>query len=421
MPVDRIHESETPMSDSRERPLVLPARKGRRQGSVLIDQVADWLMERALGTTEQTALLAGCCDRLFAAGIPISRVHIAYRTLHPVMQAMGLRWRHGEGIETLGFRHDEGPEEFQRSPHFFMIRSGISLLRRRLTGPEAETDFDMLVELQAEGYTDYLAFVEAFDDQVDDGIIGSWVSSRPDGFNETDIGSLLRIQQRLAVAFKAAIREQITRNIVDTYLGPEAGRQVLSGQIQRGDHESIHAVIWYGDLRDSTHMSETLSPDAYLAMLNSYFDCTAGSVIAEGGEVLLLLGDAVLAIFRTGEDAAAQAAARALAAAQRAQAAIADLNRRREEAGEAALACGIGLHVGEVMFGNIGVPERLQFTVIGPAVNEVARLEDLAKELGRPVLASRAFVALCGGDWQSLGRFPRPGVPQPIEVLAPKA
>ena len=408
------------MNDSLERPVSREAREEQRQGSVLIDKLADWLMQRALGECDLATLLQGCCERLHAAGVPVSRVHIAYRTLHPVMQAMGLRWRRGQGIETLAFRHADAPDEFRRSPQYAMIQSGVDLMRRRLVGPEAETDFEMLAQLKAEGYTDYLGFVQAFDTQAREGIIGSWVSSRPEGFSETDVAALLRIQQRLAVAFKVMIREQITFNVVDTYLGPAAGRQVLSGQIQRGDHESFHAVIWYGDLRHSTHMSETLSPDAYLAVLNAYFDCTAGAVIAEGGEVLLLLGDAVLAIFRIRDGNTGAAAERAFAATVRAQETMADLNRSRQSTGAVPLAFGVGLHVGEVMFGNIGVPERLQFTVIGSAVNEVARLEGLTKELDRPVLASRAFVALCGGEWQPLGHFPRPGVPEPLEVLAPK-
>lgn len=395
--------------------------EGRRQESVLIDQVADWLIRRALGESDVGMLLAGCCNRLFAAGVPIRRVHIAFRTLHPLLWAMGLRWERGKNIESMGFRHDESPEQWQRTPHFFMMQSGVRLLRRRLSGLEAQLDFDILHELQAQGYTDYLAFVEAFDDRGEDGVIGSWATDRSTGFSDNELRSLVRIQQRLAVAFKVAIREQIARNMVDTYLGPEAGRQVLSGQIQRGDHESIHAVIWYSDLRHSTHMSETLSPDAYLAMLNAYFDCTAGAVLEEGGEVLLLLGDAVLAIFRTGMQGteAATAAARAMAAAKEAERRMAELNAARTARREPALDFGVGLHVGEVMYGNIGVPERLQFTVIGSAVNEVARLEGLTKELGRPLLVSRAFADLLPGDWSSLGSYARSGVPDPLEVLAP--
>jgi len=394
---------------------------GRRQDSVLVDQVADWLIRRALGESDLSTLMAGCCDRLYAAGIPIRRAHTAFRTLHPLLWAMGLRWERGEGVESLGFRHDESPELWQRTPHYFMMQSGIQSLRRRLVGPEALLDFDLLRELQVQGYTDYFAFVEAFDDAGQDGVVGSWATDRPSGFSDGDLRALARIQQRLAVAFKVAIREQIARNVVDAYLGPEAGRQVLNGYIQRGDHESIHAVIWYGDLRHSTHLSETISPAAYLGMLNSYFDCTAGAVLEEGGEVLLLLGDAVLAIFRTGgqDGDARSAAARALAAAEEAERRMRALNAGRAQRDEPVLEFGVGLHVGDVMYGNIGVPERLQFTVIGSAVNEVARLEGLTKELDRPLLVSRAFADLCPRPWSSLGSYPRPGVPEPLEVLAP--
>ena len=413
------------MSTSQKDNRDIAALENAAPGSYLIDQVAEWLMEQALGKSDLRSLLAGCCERLHAAGIPLRRCHTSFRTLHPVIQAMGLTWNRGSGVEILGYRHENANQTFQKSPHFYMLQNGVPLLRRRLTGSEAQPDFDVLRDLQSEGMTDYLAYLIAFDVDAGaesrDGMIGSWACDREGGFSDNDIQALIRIQRRLAVAYKVMTREQITHNIVDTYLGPEAGRKVLAGQIQRGDYESIDAVIWYSDLRDSTHMSETMSPDAYLAVLNDYFECTAGAVIEAGGEVLLLLGDAVLAIFRTNRDGAhpSEAANRALSAAHDAARRLDKLNLERRGAGTFSLAFGAVLHVGEVMYGNIGVSDRLQFTVTGPAVNEVARLENLTKELDRTLLVSRAFADLVKQDWQSLGKFERQGVPKPLEVLAP--
>ena len=393
---------------------------GEARGAVLIDQVADWLMDRALDRTEMEALIAGCCQRLHGAGVSLVRAHVAFRTLHPVLQARGFTWHRGGGVETTGFRHDVDTGLFARSPHHHMLESGVSLFRRRLTGDEALLDFDVLSDLKDAGGTDYLAYIVAFETGSGDGIIGSWASDRPGGFSDGDIRALLRIQRRLAVAYKVAIKERIAQDVLAAYLGPEAGARVLSGQIRLGDHERIHAVIWLSDLRRSTALAAALPTEDYLAALNGYFDCTAGAVLEAGGEVLLLLGDAVLAIFRT-DQGAGDAAERALAAAAAAEARLRALNAERAGRGEAALAFGIGLHVGDVVYGNIGVAERLQFTVTGAAVNEVARLEALTKELERPVLASGAFAELVKRAWEQLGRHQGRGLPTPIEVLAPPA
>ncbi len=408
---------------ARERQFQTPVTRDEALDDVLIDEVAEWLMSRALGRAEAETLLAECGERLRAAGVPVARAQIAFPTLHPVLRAMSFTWTAGGEAVPLGIEHEGGVERLRATPQFHMIRTKLPHLRRRLVGPEAQHDFPILGELAAEGYTDYLAFAVAFDETFEDGVIGSWASDRPDGFSDRHLRALLRIQRRLAVAFKLVIKQQITENVLHTYLGREAGGRVLAGHIRRGDHVEIPAVVWFGDLRNSTRMSETMAVEDYLAMLNDYFECAAGAVRAEDGEVLLLLGDAVLAIFRFDEALgdADRAAARALRAARDALARLDRLNRERAAAGRELLAQGIALHVGRVMYGNIGVPERLQFTVIGPAVNEVARLEALTKSLGRTILASRAFADLAPGAWHSLGRPDQPGVPNPLEVLSPDA
>ena len=391
-------------------------------GDSLIDTVADWLMTQALvPDAGLDALVSGCCTRLAAAGIPLWRGHVTFRTLHPLFEAMAHTWHRDTGIKTVGFQHStvKVSDAFRQSPHYYMIENRIPYLRRRLTGEEAVLDFPILEEFRDEGAIDYLAYVVAFNEAGTDGITGSWTTDRPSGFSERDIRSLMRIQSRLAVACKVIIKEQIAENIVTTYLGRNTGRRVLAGQIKRGDRESIHAVVWYSDLRGSTQLADLLEPDAYLAALNAYFECTAGEVMEAGGEVLLLIGDAVLAIFPIGDSGASEpeACEAALGAARQAQTRLDRANKARR--GVSALDFGVGLHVGDVMYGNIGVPERLQFTVVGPVANEVARLQGLTKSLDRRVLVSGAFAKNLPLEWVSMGAHELRGVSAPLEVFAP--
>jgi adenylate cyclase len=399
--------------------------------SKLVDNVADWLMSQALGDGEIQAIFQGCCRRLVAAGLPLSRALITFRTLHPLYASVSLVWRRAEdevSVEEMVHERAFTNEQFYRSPMFHMLKTQIPYLRRRLTGPEAVLDFPVLEELHDAGGTDYLGYLVAFavDDDPgphEDGVAGSWTTDRPAGFSDRDLRDLARVQRRLAVACKVQLKREIAQNVLTTYLGADAGRQVLQGQIKRGDGRRIYAAIWYSDLRDSTTLADTLAPEAYLELLNSYFECTAGAVLARGGEVLRFIGDAVLAIFpiADGADAAACAACPALSAMAEARERLEQVNAARTATGLQPIAFGLGLHVGEVMFGNIGVPERLEFSVIGPAANEVARLEELTKRLGRVVLVSGAFAALLPLGWEALGVHRVPGVGEPMTVHAPPA
>jgi adenylate cyclase len=396
-----------------------PPRTARTGG--LIDATADWLMDQALGDTGMEPLIQGCCERLRAAGLPLFRVMIGYHTLHPLFTGVSHIWRRDAPMITE--HHDERQPEaaaaFDRGPHGTMLRSGVSYLRRRLVGPDAVLDFPVLAELRAHGASDYLGFVGPFVDQGADGILGSWSTDRGSGFSDEDIRTLLRIQRRLAVACKMTIKDQLTRDLLEAYLGREASQAVLSGRIQRGDGETLQTVLWYSDLRNSTRLSEAMPVDAFFALLNRYFECSAGAVLAEGGRVVLFIGDAVLGIFPIEQSAHEQdACTAAIAAAHRARRALERFNAERAATGLEPLALGIGLHVGSVKYGNIGVPERLQFDVIGPAVNEVVRLQDLTKTLGRQVLVSGAFAGCLPLGWEALGRYELRGLGSPREVYA---
>ena len=232
----------------------------------------------------------------------------------------------------------------------------------------------------------------------------------PVGFSERDVQALTRIQTRLAVTCKMTIKEQLARNVLSAYLGPGAGRQVLNGRIKRGDGEQIHAVIWFSDLRKSTELAESMPLDAFLGVLNDFFEAVAGSVLDHGGEVLRFIGDAALAIFPITDipqdcdppscPCTPGACEQALAAARDAVARMKALNARREDSGQDALGFGIALHVGDVMFGNIGTPGRVEFSVTGPAANMAARIESMCKTLGRPLVV---FRCLCRHPPRALG------------------
>ena len=400
-----------------------PKRAAAARDASLIDGVADWLMGQALAETEFEPLFEGCCERLLAAGVPLWRAHVTFRMLHPLYEAMGLTWWRGEGVESARYPHRlvaEFPEAFKANPLYHLIQTRLPLLRRRLTGREALFDFPILAEFRDRGASDYLAYLISFGAGAHDGMVGSWATERRGGFTEGHLRALQRVQQRLGVACKMWLRGEIAKSVVATYLGPDAGLRVLDGQIRRGDGETVHAAIWYSDLRNSTPLADRLPRDAFIQALNDYFECAGGAVLRHDGQILNFIGDAVLAIFPTGKGVGARRACRrALAAGKDAQAALVTVNRRRAELGQDQLSFGLALHMGDVLLGNIGVPERISHSVIGATVNEVARLEALTKKLKRPVVASGSFAAQAPGAWDDLGQHRLRGVKAPLQVFAP--
>jgi adenylate cyclase len=390
-------------------------------GSDLIGTVEDWLMAQTLAEPDLQTMFEGCCARLHAAGIPIARAYIACRILHPLFSVLALIWRPKTGIETQELPRSRDIRGWQDSPFSLLTKNNVPSIRRRLAGPEAVVDFPVLAELRDEGITDYYGYVMSFTGapatpRAASGMVGSWATDRASGFSDGDISALLRIQKNLGIAAKVRIKDLISRNVVSTYLGPNAGLRVLSGAIARGDGEAIHAAVWFSDLRNSTGLAERLSPQDYLDALNAYFECTAGSVLQHGGEVLVMIGDAVMAIFPTEPLGVAAACDAALGAAEDAERRLIEMNATRGEP----MDFGVGLHVGDLIFGNIGVPERLQFTVVGPAANEVARVQALTKTLGRRILASREFAGHVDAEWDSLGAHRLQGIADAREVFAPK-
>ena len=247
--------------------------------------------------------------------------------------------------------------------------------------------------------------------------VKSWLGDRATGFTDQEIVELQRITREFSIALKSKIERSVAQNIAHAYLGKRAGQAVLNGLIRRGDGEKITAALWYSDLRCSTELADRLSAEAFLQLLGHYFEMTAASVLDHGGEVVSLIGDAVLGLFRF-DGAPDEACGRALAAASEARR---RLNTSQSVANNVAFDFGVSLHLGQVIYGNVGVPERLQFTLVGSAVNETARIEDLTKTLERPVVASDVFARCVDRPWLSLGEHSLRGIKRPVEVFAPLA
>jgi adenylate cyclase len=343
--------------------------------------------------------------------------------LHPLYRAVGYSWRRGEGLQVDAYRHQPNDGEsarFYRSPYYHLMRHRLAYLRRRIDLGDTP-EFPILEDLRQQGFTDYLAFASSFGTGGSQGMIGSWATDRRGGFTDGEIEALLGIQDGLAVACKMAMRGGVAKSALATYLGADAGERVLAGQIKRGDGETTRAAIVFGDLRNSTAMAEALGRQAYIDNLNDFFDATAGAVADNGGEILSFIGDGFLAIFacERNQKESTKACQRALSAALEGVQRMAETNSRRAAAVAAPLGYGIGLHIGNVMFGNVGLAERLSFSVFGAAVNEAARLETLTKQFATPVVASEAFAQYCGGAWEQLGRESLRGVHAPMAVFRP--
>ena len=394
--------------------------------SSLIGQVTDWLVDQSLGEPDIVELFEGVCIRLNAIGVPVSRAMLMWSTLHPLFQAENVVWKNEPAAELRQFKHqDMGTEEWHRSPMRHMLQTNISVLRRRLTGAGALLDFEILKDLAGEGYTDYLVMAsELFARSIYSetaarrGMFVTWASDRPGGFSDDDLAALQRIQRRLAIACKTVIQSRISNNIAEAYLGRQTGKRVLAGSIRLGDGEQTRALVWYSDLRSSTRLAETMSGRDFLDLLNVYFECSARPAIAAGGEVLAFVGDAVLAIFPIDNDAELPGLTRKVTEALNKSLVLTDeINNERVANGREPIRYGIGLNVGDVMYGNIGVPERLAFSAIGPTVIEVARIEKMTKSLGSRVLATREVAAIEPKLWRSMGPHRLEGLGQPQELF----
>jgi adenylate cyclase len=394
-----------------------------------------WLTQAGLAGASETEIVSGFCERCVTAGLPLARALMFIDTLHPVHEGRLLRWGYGPGESPLleygrtspdalaasgaGPQDIEMAERWRNSPHYKMLQTGDSFLRRRLNAATKD-EFPVLSDFLAAGMTDYVAIINRFAPQgvigEMDGVYSSWATREPDGFSDGEIAALERIAPYLALALKSVSLVRMTGTLMETYLGRDAGRRVLGGRIVRGIAEQMDAVVWFSDLRGFTRITDT-TPEHAIPLLNDYSDAIVSAIHEHGGDVLKLIGDGTLAIF-TAEDRA-HACDAALSAAIAARARIDELNGRREAEGKPKTHMYLGLHVGEVFYGNVGSRERLDFTVIGPAVNEASRIAAMCRSVDQPVLMSSAFADVRDIKRRlvSVGRYALRGVAHPQELF----
>jgi adenylate cyclase len=403
----------------------------------LHSEIAAWLTQAGLAGESENAIVDGFCERCVAAGLPVARAHVFIDTLHPVHEGRLFRWGH-RADETALMEYgrtvpvpDSTPEDalaterWRKSPFYRMLQTGDSLLRRQVL-PEGEPEFAAIAEMREFGMTDYVAIINRF---AADGVIGemdcvysSWATRHPEGFSDADIAALQGLTPYFALAIKSVALVRMTGTLMETYLGRDAGQRVLSGRIVRGVTERIDAAIWFSDLRGFTRITDT-TPEQVIPLLNDYADVIVSTIHEHGGDVLKLIGDGTLAMFTgNGRESACGAA---LAAAIAAREGVAKLNERRGGNGLPVTDMYLGLHVGEVFYGNVGSTERLDFTVVGPAVNEASRVAAMCRSADQPMLVSAAFaeVGTIRKRLVSVGRYALRGVgrPQELFTLDPEA
>ncbi len=380
----------------------------------------NWLVGQGLTGLPQIDLLRGFCERARAGGLELSRGIVFIDTLHPIFEGRGFRWNDVEVDESDAFEYGsteagEPAQNWRRSTFYHMLEHGHDELQIDLADC-ASLDFSMIDELAEKGHRHFVCFVHRFGEA---GTIGQmdclysyWLTRSPAGFSEQALSALRDLVPALGLAIKSAAQVDIARTLGRVYLGRDACEQVLRGRISRGVTERINAVLWFSDLRSSTPISESMAPDEIIPFLNDYAQAAIDAIHDEGGDVLKLIGDGVLAMF-TGEDMVAARRA-ALRAEHRFRQNMSSLNVLRTADGRTTTSAYVGLHVGEVFYGNIGSEDRLDFTVVGPAVNQVSRIASMCRSVDRQFLASSDFCtgldAAGQGYLVSTGRFALRGI-----------
>jgi len=374
-----------------------------------IDRLADWLIRRGLEGLSEAELLRLFCEKCGAAGLPVDRALMLIDTLHPIHEGHVFRWRN-DGAEEEPIREygpsnrGEAADVWRRSPFFHLLQTGGEELRRRIGFGET-ADYSIIQEMKDAGHTDYVLFVHRF---AAEGTIGemdcfysAWSTRHREGFSEDDLAALRRLSPALGLAVKSAALAKIASTLVDVYLGRDAGRMVLEGRIQRGIADRIEAVLWFSDLRSFTTITDSAQPHEIIPLLNDYAEAVITSIQQAGGDVLKLIGDGTLAIFRADDRASACVSALAAEADMRRR--VHELNERRKAEERPTTSVYVGLHVGAVFYGNIGSVDRLDFTVVD-----------------RPLLISSAFAhalpAAARATLVSVGRFALRGVGRAQEL-----
>jgi adenylate cyclase len=383
-------------------------------------EMTNWLASQGLTGLSENDLVRGFCERCCAGGLDLSRSLIFIDTLHPIFEGRGFRWNDSETNESDSFEYgptDQGDaaNNWRRSVFFHMLEHGHDEVLIDLAD-HPKLDFSMLPELAEKGHRHLLGFVHRFGES---GALGQmdcfysyWLTRRAEGFNDNELAALRDLVPVLGLVIKSAQQVDIVRTLGRVYLGRDASERVLHGKISRGVTEQINAVLWFSDLRGSTSITESISPDEIIPFLNDYAQAAIDAIHDSGGDVLKLIGDGVLAMF-TGDNLAHSKRA-ALRAEHQFRLNMIALNAKRGAEGRAVTSAYVGLHVGEVFYGNIGHDDRLDFTVVGPAVNEVSRISSMCRSVDRELLVSEAFRGGLDAAGQrylvSTGRFALRGI-----------
>ena len=371
-------------------------------------KITDWLIDGARSASSPPQMMAETCERLVQAGLPLWRVGVFVRTLHPDIFGRSFVWRLGTEVVMTSANFDVLDSDEYRSSPLSVLYSTEKEVRRRLSDGAANDNSPFLADMRQEGVTDYIAIPLRFTD----GSIHStsWTTKQPGGFTEEHVEGLRKVVPPLARVIEIINLRRTASILLDTYVGNRAGERILGGQIRRGHADTMHAAIWLSDLRGFTALSDRLPAETVVDILNNYFDCQVSTIRTHGGEVLKFMGDGLLAVFPIDEYVgdAGQVCRDVLEAARESRASVEALHYPIGEVLER-FRFGVALHVGKILYGNIGGGNRLDFTCIGPAVNLAARLEKLADSLNRTIVASAGFAGICVGGWADLGEFPTAG------------
>jgi adenylate cyclase len=379
-----------------------------------LQKLTDWLIDGARSAVSPTHMMAETCERLVQAGLPLWRVGVFVRTLHPDIYGRNFIWKPGAEVEvgSVDFKILDSPD-FHSSPLIIVFQQGIEV-RARADDP-ASKRFPVIEEMRAEGVTDYIALPVRFVDGTINA--SSWTTKQPGGFTDEQLAALRMMVAPLARVIEIVSLTRTASLLLDTYVGNRAGERILGGQIRRGHTETMNAAVWLSDLRGFTALSDRLPAETVVDILNHYFDCQVEAIRSHGGEILKYMGDGLLAVFPIDEYVgdAEQVCSHVLEAARESRASIEALHYPIGEEVER-FRFGVALHVGKILYGNIGGGNRLDFTCIGPAVNLAARLEKIASRLHRTVVASEGFAGICRGGWSDLGEFPVAGFAKAARV-----
>ncbi|SJZ75296.1 adenylate cyclase [Enhydrobacter aerosaccus] len=399
------------------------------------DEVAAWLIDAGLRNLPPEELVDGFARRLNAIGVVVARIFVGGNTLHPLVRARSMIWDRETGPSThFVFQHGEIDDPVLRqSPFMAMLRDGLAARGHDLCQPPKEDELPVFAELRDAGMTEWQGRIFPFGELMPEArgpdeaepanrlwMASSFTTDRRGGYSEADRQILDQLLPLFALAAKAATTRLMGEALLASYLGSDPAARILSGSVRRGTVQSVEAAVFYTDLRDFTRFADTLPGDELIALLDECFECMVRPVARRGGEVLKYLGDGLLAIFPTASRGPDETCALALTAAAEALYLMEMLTEKRAATGKATPGLDIALHVGTVQYGNVGADARLDFTVIGPAVNESSRIELLCKELGHNLLVSQSFTAAADRSRPhliSVGRHRLRGVREETELF----